>query len=37
VKTKDGALVRFAIVSKPFMCWCYSSWKAYTLAAPGKK
>jgi hypothetical protein len=36
LKKKDGALVRFAIVSTPFMCWCDSSWKAYTLAAPKK-
>lgn len=37
LKKKDGALVRFAVVSTPFMCWCDSSWKAYTLAPPKKK
>jgi hypothetical protein len=36
IKKKDGALLRFAIVSTPFMCWCDSSWKAYTLAQPAK-
>lgn len=37
IKKTDGALLRFAIVSTPTMCWCNSTWKAYTLAAPKKK
>jgi hypothetical protein len=37
VKKKDGAVLRYAIVSSSFMCWCSSSWRAYTLAAPPKQ
>ena len=37
IKKRDGALLRYAMVSTPFMCWCDSRWKAYTLAAPAKK
>jgi hypothetical protein len=36
VKKKDGAVVRFAQVSEGFMCWCDTSWRAYTLAPPKK-
>lgn len=37
VKTRDGALLRYAIVTTSSMCWCSSAWRAYTLAAPKKK
>lgn len=37
VKKKDGSLLRYALVSESFMCWCHPSWRAYTLAAPKKK
>jgi hypothetical protein len=35
-KKKDGALLRFAIVSEPHMCWCTPRWVGYTLAPPKK-
>lgn len=37
VKMRDGALLRFALVSEPLLCHCVSSWRGYTLAAPKKK
>ncbi len=37
VKKKNGALLRFAIVNESRMCWCFPSWRAYTLAAPKPK
>jgi hypothetical protein len=37
VKKKDGALLRFALVNESQMCWCFPSWRAYTLAEPKPK
>ncbi len=36
VKKKDGALLRFGIVTESQMCWCFPKWVGYTLAAPKK-
>ena len=36
LKKKDGGLLRFGIVTRPHMCWCFPEWVGYTLASPKK-
>jgi hypothetical protein len=30
-------LLRFGLASRPFMCWCLTHWRGWTLAAPASK